>query len=61
MRWEGKGGENGRNEQFYGGLKGEGPENILKSDTHRECRRLHNEKLHSSYRSPNIVRMIKSL
>ena len=25
-----------------------------------ECRRLHNEELHSLYRSPNIVRVIKS-
>ena len=25
-----------------------------------ECRRLHNEELHSFYRSPNIVRVIKS-
>ena len=27
---------------------------------HEEWRRLHNEELHSLYRSPNIVRMIKS-
>ena len=25
-----------------------------------ECRRLHNEELHSLYRSPNIVKVIKS-
>ena len=25
-----------------------------------ECRRLHNEELHSFYRSPNIIRMVKS-
>ena len=25
-----------------------------------DCRRLHNEELHSLYRSPNIVRVIKS-
>ena len=28
--------------------------------SNREWRRLHNEELHSSYRSPNIVRVIKS-
>ena len=31
-----------------------------KRDENGECRRLHNEKLHSLYRSPNIVRLIKS-
>ena len=29
-------------------------------DENREWRGLHNEKLHSLYRSPNIVRLIKS-
>ena len=29
-------------------------------DEHGEWRKLHNEELHSSYRSPNIVRVIKS-
>ena len=29
-------------------------------DENGEWRRLHNEKLHSLYRSPNIVRVIKS-
>ena len=32
----------------------------LKRDGNGELRRLHNEKLHSLYRSPNIVRVIKS-
>ena len=31
-----------------------------KRDENGEWRRLHNEKLHSLYRSPNIVRVIKS-
>ena len=31
-----------------------------KRDANGEWRRLHNEEFHSSYRSPNIVRMIKS-
>ena len=31
-----------------------------KRDANRECRRLHNEKLHSLYHSPNIVRVNKS-
>ena len=31
-----------------------------KRDENGEWRRLHNEELHSFYRSPNIVRMIKS-
>ena len=31
-----------------------------KRDEKGECRRLHNEELHSLYRSPNIVRVIKS-
>ena len=31
-----------------------------KRDENVEWRRLHNEKLHSLYRSPNIVRVIKS-
>ena len=31
-----------------------------KSDENEEWRRLHNEELHSLYRSPNIVRVIKS-
>jgi hypothetical protein len=31
-----------------------------KKDANRECRRLHNEELHSLYRSFNIVRGIKS-
>ena len=31
-----------------------------KRDENREWRRLHNEELHSLYRSVNIVRMIKS-
>ena len=30
-----------------------------KRDENGECRRLHNEELHSLYRSPNIVRVIK--
>ena len=29
-------------------------------DENKESRRLHNEELHSLYRSPNIVRVIKS-
>jgi hypothetical protein len=32
----------------------------LKGDENEEWRRLGNEKLHSLYRSPNIVRVIKS-
>ena len=32
----------------------------LKRDENGEWRRLHNEELHSLYRSPNIVRVIKS-
>ena len=32
----------------------------LKRDENGECRSLHNEGLHSQYRSPNIVRVIKS-
>ena len=32
----------------------------LKRDENGECRRLHNEKLHSLYPSPNIVRVITS-
>ena len=32
----------------------------LKRDANGEWRRHHNEKLHSLYRSPNIVRVIKS-
>ena len=31
-----------------------------KRDENGERRRLHNEELHSLYRSPNLVRMIKS-
>ena len=31
-----------------------------KKDKNEEWRRLHNEELHSSYRSPNIARVIKS-
>ena len=31
-----------------------------KRDENGECRRLHNEELHSLYRSPNVVRVIKS-
>ena len=31
-----------------------------KRDENGECRRLHNEELHSLYRSPNMVRVIKS-
>ena len=31
-----------------------------KKDENEEWRRLHNEELHSLYRSPNIVRVIKS-
>ena len=30
------------------------------SDANGECRRLHNEELHSLYRSPTKVRVIKS-
>ena len=32
-----------------------------KRDENEEWRRLHNEELHSLYRSPNIVRVIKSI
>ena len=32
-----------------------------KKDENRDWRRLHNEELHSSYRSPNIARVIKSI
>ena len=32
----------------------------LKMDGNGEWRRLHNDELHSLYRSPNIVRVIKS-
>jgi hypothetical protein len=32
----------------------------LKKDENGEWRRLHNQELHSLYRSPNIVRVIKS-
>ena len=32
----------------------------INRDKNGECRRLHNEELHILYRSPNIVRMIKS-
>ena len=32
----------------------------LKRDENGEWRRLHNEEIHSLYRSPNIVRVIKS-
>ena len=31
-----------------------------KRDANGECKRLHNEKLHSLYHSPNISRVIKS-
>jgi hypothetical protein len=31
-----------------------------KMDDNGECRNLHNEEIHSLYRSPNIVRVIKS-
>ena len=31
-----------------------------KKDANRQWRRLHNEERHSLYRSPNIVRVIKS-
>ena len=31
-----------------------------KRDENGEWRRLHNEKLHSSYRLPNVVRVVKS-
>ena len=31
-----------------------------KRDENREWRRLHNEELHSLYRSPNIIRVIRS-
>ena len=34
--------------------------NKLKRDENGEWRRLHNEELHSLYRSPNIVRVTKS-
>jgi hypothetical protein len=33
---------------------------VPKRDQNVEWRRLHNEELHSLYRSPNIVRVIKS-
>ena len=33
---------------------------VPKRDENGEWRRLHNEELHSLYRSPNIARMIKS-
>jgi hypothetical protein len=33
----------------------------FKRDANGKWRRLHNEKLHSLYRSPNIVRVIKSI
>ena len=32
-----------------------------KGDANEEWRRLHNEELHSLYRPPNIVRVIKSI
>ena len=32
---------------------------VIKRDENGEWRRLHNEELHSLYRSPNIVRVIK--
>ena len=44
------------------GISKEDPEaNIWpKADENGEWRRLHNEELHSLYRSPNILRVIKS-
>ena len=33
---------------------------MFKRDENGEWRRLHNEQIHSLYRSPNIVRVIKS-
>ena len=33
---------------------------VKKKDENREWRRIHNEELHSLYRSPNKVRVIKS-
>ena len=49
-----------------GGMQAEGENRILrpifgpKRDVNEEWTRHHNEKLHSLYRSPNVVKVIKS-
>jgi len=51
---------------FEGGTWTEGFENRMlrifgpKREEDRQCRKLHNDELHSLYSSPNIVRVIKS-
>ena len=44
------------------GIWKQGPDANIgpKKDVYGEWRRLHNEELHSLYRTPNIVKMIKS-
>ena len=42
------------------GIRKQDPEANIRAQENGEWRRLHNEELHSLYRSPNIVRVIKS-